>query len=371
MTDLSTHPSQVASAWLADFNSAMESQDIDAAVALFGADAYWRDLVTFTWNICTQESPSEIRAMLQARLADVKPGHFALEGTPTEAGGVIDAWFTFETAVGRGRGHLRLQNGKAWTLLTTMTELKGFEEKKGAHRIKGAEHGVHPGRKTWAELRDEEQRTLGFSEQPYVLIVGGGQGGIALGARLRRLGVPAIIIERNEKPGDSWRKRYKSLCLHDPVWYDHLPYLPFPDDWPVFAPKDKIGDWLEMYTKVMELNYWGSTTCKKASVRRGHADLERGGRARREGTHAAPKQLVFALGVSGYPNVPQIPGAESFLGEQHHSSKHPGPEAYRARSAWCWARTTRPTTSARHSGSTAPTSRWCSAARRTSRRRIR
>ena len=331
MTDLSTHPSQVASAWLADFNSAMESQDIDAAVALFGADAYWRDLVTFTWNICTQESPSEIRAMLQARLADVKPGHFALEGTPTEAGGVIDAWFTFETAVGRGRGHLRLQNGKAWTLLTTMTELKGFEEKKGAHRIKGAEHGVHPGRKTWAELRDEEQRTLGFSEQPYVLIVGGGQGGIALGARLRRLGVPAIIIERNEKPGDSWRKRYKSLCLHDPVWYDHLPYLPFPDDWPVFAPKDKIGDWLEMYTKVMELNYWGSTTCRKASfdeaTQTWNVVVERGGKE----LTLKPKQLVFALGVSGYPNVPQIPGAESFLGEQHHSSKHPGPEAYQGR----------------------------------------
>jgi len=331
MTDLSTHPTQAASAWLADFNSAMESQDIDAAVALFGADAYWRDLVTFTWNICTQESPSEIRAMLQARLADVKPGHFALEGTPTEAGGVIDAWFTFETAVGRGRGHLRLQNGKAWTLLTTMTELKGFEEKKGAHRIKGAEHGVHPGRKTWAELRDEEQRTLGFSEQPYVLIVGGGQGGIALGARLRRLGVPAIIIERNEKPGDSWRKRYKSLCLHDPVWYDHLPYLPFPDDWPVFAPKDKIGDWLEMYTKVMELNYWGSTTCKKASfdeaTQTWNVVVERGGKE----ITLEPKQLVFALGVSGYPNVPQIPGAESFLGEQHHSSKHPGPEAYKGK----------------------------------------
>ena len=66
-----------------------------------------------------------------------------------------------------------------------------------------------------------------------------------------------IIVERNERPGDSWRKRYKSLALHDPVRYDHLPYLPFPANWPVFSPKDKIGDWLEMYTKVMELDYWG------------------------------------------------------------------------------------------------------------------
>jgi putative flavoprotein involved in K+ transport len=54
-------------------------------------------------------------------------------------------------------------------------------------------------------------------------------------------GVPTIIAEKNDRPGDS---RRKSLCLHDPVWYDHLPHLPFPPNGPVFAPKDKIGDWL-------------------------------------------------------------------------------------------------------------------------------
>ncbi len=331
MTDLSVHPTQAASAWLADFNNALESQDIDAVMELIGDDSYWRDLVAFTWNIRTQEGPDAIRKMLQARLADVKPSNFQVEGQATEADGVIDAWCTFETAVARGRGHLRLKDGKAWTLLTTMTELKGFEEKKGANRIKGAEHGVHPGRKNWAERREEEARTLGFTEQPYVVIVGGGQGGIALGARLRRLGVPAIIIEKNTRPGDSWRKRYKSLCLHDPVWYDHLPYLPFPDDWPVFAPKDKIGDWLEMYTKVMELNYWGSTVAKKASYDEAKGEwtvlVERDGRE----IALRPKELVFALGVSGYPSVPKIPGAESFLGEQHHSSRHPGPEAYKGK----------------------------------------
>ena len=331
MTDLSAHPTQAASAWFADFQSALERQDIVAAMVLFGADSYWRDLVAFTWNICTQEGPDAIRAMLQTRLADVKPTAFAVEGQATEADGVIDAWFTFETAVARGRGHLRLKEGKAWTLLTTMTELKGFEERKGAHRIKGAEHGVHPGRKTWLEERDHELATLGISEQPYVVIVGGGQGGIALGARLRRLGVPAIIVEKNAKPGDSWRKRYKSLCLHDPVWYDHLPYLPFPDDWPVFAPKDKIGDWLEMYTKVMELNYWGSSTAKKArfdeATQTWEVVVERSGKD----ITLRPKELVFALGVSGRPHVPKFAGAETFQGEQQHSSHHSGPEAYRGK----------------------------------------
>ena len=331
MTDLSTHPTQAASAWLADFNSALTGGDIDAAVALFEADSYWRDLVAFTWNICTQESPEAIRAMLQARLADVQPSNFTVEGNATEADGVTDAWFTFETAVARGRGHLRLRGGKAWTLLTTMTELKGFEERKGAQRIKGAEHGVHSGRKTWLEQRQDEAATLGYSEQPYVVIVGGGQGGIVLGARLRRLGVPTIIVEKNARPGDSWRNRYKSLCLHDPVWYDHLPYLPFPDDWPVFAPKDKIGDWLEMYTKVMELNYWGSTVARKASFDEAsqtwEVQVERDGQP----VTLRPRQLVFALGVSGYPSVPSIAGAESFLGEQHHSSQHAGPEAYQGK----------------------------------------
>ncbi len=333
MTDLSTHPTQIASAWLADFTTVLERGDIDAAVALFASDSYWRDLVAFTWNICTQESPEAIRTMLKARLADVKPSKFEIEGDATEAGGVVDAWFTFETAVARGRGHLRLQNGKAWTLLTTMTELKGFEEPTGAQREKGAEHGAQKGRKSWLEKRQHEAATLGLTDtdQPYVLIVGGGQGGIALGARLRRLGVPSIIVEKNERAGDSWRKRYKSLCLHDPVWYDHLPYLPFPDHWPVFAPKDKIGDWLEMYTKVMELNYWGGTTAKKATFNEAKQAWEvvvnRGGKD----ITLRPKQLVLALGVSGYPVSPTIAGAESFTGEQHHSSKHPGPEAYQGK----------------------------------------
>ena len=331
MTDLSTHPTQMAGAWLADFTSALERNDVEAAIALFEPECYWRDLVAFTWNIRTQEGPEAIRAMLKARLADTKPTVFAVEGEATEAGGVIDAWFTFETAVARGRGHLRLRNGKCWTLLTTMTELKGFEERKGERRIKGAEHGVHPGRKTWLEQRQDEAATLGHTEQPYVVIIGGGQGGIALGARLRRLGVPTLIVEKNARPGDSWRKRYKSLCLHDPVWYDHLPYLPFPDHWPVFAPKDKIGDWLEMYTKVMELNYWGSTTAKKA--RFDDAKQEWEVVVERDGVEITlrPRQLVFAMGVSGHPSVPRIPGAETFEGEQHHSSQHTGPEAWRGK----------------------------------------
>ncbi len=319
--------------WLSKFDSALTEGDIEAAAELFGRPSYWRDLVAFTWNITTVEGPEGVKGMLEATLPHVKPRGWVLAEEPTETDGVIEAWLQFETEVGRGQAVLRLIGGKAWTLLTTLDELKGYEQSAGFTRPKGVVHGADPERRTWLEKRTREAEELGYESQPYVLIVGGGQGGIALGARLRQLGVPTIIVERNQRPGDSWRKRYKSLCLHDPVWYDHLPYLKFPPNWPVFSPKDKIGDWLEMYTRVMELNYWGSTTAKRArydedarewvvTVQRDGAELT-----------LRPKQLVMATGMSARPRMPGFAGMDRFDGDQHHSSQHPGPDRYRGKRA--------------------------------------
>lgn len=321
-------PTQQASDWLAAFDQALTQGDVARALALFDADCYWRDLVAFTWNIKTCEGKEAIGAMLASVLGSVKPSNWRIAGEAMNNNGLVEAWFTFETAVARGRGLLRLKGNTCWTLLTTMTELKGFEERKGPARAMGAEHGVQPGRKNWLEKKAQAEAALGYTEQPYCLVVGGGQCGIALAARLRRLNVPTIVIEKNARAGDSWRKRYKSLCLHDPVWYDHLPYLPFPDDWPVFSPKDKIGDWLEMYTKVMELNYWGSTECQ--SARYDEAAGEWVVQVEREGRPVTlrPKQLVLATGIVSFPNLVSFPGAENFKGEQHHSSQHPGGDAY-------------------------------------------
>jgi putative flavoprotein involved in K+ transport len=266
--------------------------------------------------------------MLRETLAATAPRAFAVDGAATATGPVVEAWFTFETGVARGRGHLRLRDGVGYTLLTTMVELKGHEERRGRTRPKGVEHGVHADRRSWAEQRAADAAELGISRQPYVLIVGGGQGGIALGARLKQLGVPTLIVERNARAGDSWRKRYKSLCLHDPVWYDHLPYLPFPDTWPVFSPKDKIGDWLEMYTKVMELDYWTSSEVTGAAFDEASGTwtvtVRRGG----ETLTLHPRQLVLATGMSGVPNVPAFPGADRFRGVQVHSSQHAGGDGW-------------------------------------------
>jgi len=306
--------------WLKKFGAALEKGDINAAAGMFEPGGYWRDLVSFTWNVKTCEGHAEIKAMLAAQIAGVKPKNFQAQ---------TDEWFTFETAVGRGVGHLRLRGKHCFTLLTTLQELKGFEEKAGVHRESGVSQG-----KTWYEKREQHVAELGVLHQPYVLIVGGGQGGIALAARLKRLQVPTLVVERNERAGDSWRKRYRSLCLHDPVWYDHMPYLPFPDHWPVFSPKDKIADWLEMYARVMELDYWGSTLCKRARYDEAAGEWEVLVIHDGQPHTLRPKHLVLATGMSGFPNMPAVEGMESFERSGRtivHSSQYGGGASWKGK----------------------------------------
>ncbi|WP_292337754.1 NAD(P)/FAD-dependent oxidoreductase [Mesorhizobium sp.] len=324
-------PTKQAAAWLESLAQALAAGDAAAASNLFVDDCYWRDLLTFTWNITTMEGREAIADMLAATLATAKPSAWQLTGEAISDDGTIEAWFSFETAVASGEGIMRLRDGRCRTLFTAMTDLKGFEERKGAKRPLGVRHKADPQRETWSEARARETRELGTEEQPYCLVIGGGQGGIMLGARLRQLGVPTIVIEKNARPGDSWRNRYRTLVLHDPVWYDHLPYIPFPENWPVFTPKDKMGDWLEMYTRVMELNYWVATKCLSASYDKAEkvwtVVVDRVGRQ----ITLKPKHIVFATGAYGPPRRIDLPGADRFKGELLHSSQYASGDKFRGR----------------------------------------
>src|SRR5699024_7349578 len=192
-------------------------------------DGYWRDVVSFTWNLRALEGREQIRDMVAATVEHVGPSGWALAESATEADGVIEAWITFETRVSRGWGHLRLRGGRAWTLLTTMQELKGYEERKGPRREAGVEHTMTKGRRTWAEGREEQRSRVGYDVHPYEVIVGGRDGGIVLAAGLERQGVATLVLQKDDRRDDPWRNRYKPLHLHHPVWYDDHPYLPFPD----------------------------------------------------------------------------------------------------------------------------------------------
>jgi putative flavoprotein involved in K+ transport len=94
--------------WLTKWANALAAGDVDAATAVFHDESYWRDLVSFTWNIVTVEGREQVADLLRATLEHTKPRAIAIEGEAADAGGIIEGWFTFETEVARGRGHVRL-----------------------------------------------------------------------------------------------------------------------------------------------------------------------------------------------------------------------------------------------------------------------
>ncbi|MEO5745757.1 MAG: NAD(P)/FAD-dependent oxidoreductase [Terracoccus sp.] len=324
---LTVDPTEGAQAWFTTFEEALASGDVDRVANLFGDECYWRDLTALTWNLHTAEGREQISDLLGSVGQQAWPRKLVVT-SESEADGIVEAWFTFENENFVGKGLVRLRDGRAWTLLTSAQSLREFPEPSGSRRARGADHGVDMAVENWLDRRQTEVESFGTETQPYVLVVGGGQGGIGLAARLTRLGVPNLVIDKYPRPGDQWRSRYHSLCLHDPVWYDHLPYLPFPDHWPVFTPKDKMGDWLESYTKIMELDYWSSTEATSASYDESTQTWTV--HVTREGQEVVlkPTHLVLATGMSGIPSVPTLPGQDVFRGDQHHSSQHPGGARY-------------------------------------------
>ncbi len=331
-SDKTALPDEHASRWLANLERALVRCDILATTELFLADSYWRDSIAFTWNVHTAEGREAIGHMLDACVRHTRPVAWRIDGHAHSCHGIVEAMFTFETACGRGQGVVRLKDGRCWTLFTTLTELKGQEEAIRRRRVAGADaDDYQPGRLSWNARRQRDAAELGITRQPYCLIVGAGHCGLALGARLKALDVPTLLIDRQQRPSDTWRNRYETLTVNSPSAADHMPYLPFPENWPAFPSKDQLANWLDAYASLMELDIWGGTDCRRATFNEERDEWEvevlRGGKP----LTLRPKQLVFATGLLGSPRVPEFPGAEGFKGRQLHSTAYRGGPSYQRR----------------------------------------
>src|SRR5258708_1712537 len=185
MLDKTDDISIAAENWLAQFESALAASNHNLK-SLFHPDSYWRDVLALSWNLQTINGADAILRELKARAGSAAPTGFRIDpdrAAPrrvTRAGTTaIEAIFTFETAQGRGSGILRLipdagddNRLKAWTLLTALDELKGFEEPLGKSRPRGQSYSRDFRGPNWLDLR---KAAAEYAERdPDVLVVGGG-----------------------------------------------------------------------------------------------------------------------------------------------------------------------------------------------------
>ena len=326
---------QATTGWLEAFSAALGRGDCEAAAQLFLPDAGWRDILALTWHFTGARGRNEIRAQLRSNLESMRPGAFTLDAARTpprwiERAGTrsIEAFIAFDTAVGRCTGVLRLlpdpANGgglRAWTLSTTLQELIGFEERIGPRRPTGPSDVRDFGAENWL---DKRRKTIAYTDRdPTVLVIGAGQAGLAMAARLGALEIDTLVVDRNARIGDNWRHRYHSLTLHNEVYVNDLPYLPFPPNWPVYIAKDKLANWLEFYAEAMEINCWTSTEFVRGSYDE-QAQCWSVQLRRADGTVRSmrPRHVVFAIGASPIPHMPELPGLDSFAGEVMHSGQY-------------------------------------------------
>jgi cation diffusion facilitator CzcD-associated flavoprotein CzcO len=343
--DLCIDPVAAFCAWVQRLSTLMSGRT-EVLAEVFEPDGYWKDILSFGGRH-TRAGHDDIKRQLLASLSVVRPTNVRLAASRAaprrvrRSGRVmIEGYFDFDTAIGSGTGFARLlldesdpMRSRAWIVLTTLQQLAGYEERIGTHRPSGIEYSMNFAGDNWL---DKRRKAAAYADRdPEVLIVGGAQSGLILAARLVQRGVDALVVEKSSRLGDVWRHRYHSLTLHNEVWANAMPYMPFPSTWPTFVPKDKLAGWLEYYAEAMEINAWTSTEVTAATYdaakRRWNARLKRADGSERTIT---VKHLVLATGgVSGVPKIPPVPGLNAFTGEVLHSSKFSSGVAYRSKNA--------------------------------------
>lgn len=337
----------IFASWLQTFGSSMERADVKSLLQCFDAQSYWRDFLAFTWEHRTFSGPQEIGQAMTHTLGRFKPcrirlstGRAAPRLIRRSSRTVVEGFFDFDTSVGHGTAFVRLlhnpadpMNPRVWMFLTTLQELHGSEERTGSRRPSGDEYAKNTVPNNW--LDDRMVRREFADRDPEVLVIGAGHAGLILAAHLGLMGVDTLVIEKTARIGDVWRNRYHSLTLHNESTANHMPFMPFPETWPVWLSKDRLGGWLEAYAEALDINVWTGTELLSAQF--DAANTRWDARLRlSDGTERTIrcKHLVTAMGVSGsIPHIPVIEGIQDFKGEVKHSAHYTRGKAYAGKRA--------------------------------------
>ena len=317
--------------WLTNFNQLLAAADHSGMMSLCAQTCHWRDIVAFGWDIQTTQGASELASkLLECTTERACTGFFLDEQrTPprwvTRAGvHACEIIIKFSHKYGHGDGVLRLIDEdnqlKLWTLNTNLQMLEGYQRTQADRRFGGDAYDREFGGRNWLDARIDAQAYE--DREPTVLVVGGGQAGVSIAARLTHMGLDTLLIDKNDRIGDNWRNRYHSLTLHNEVFVNHLPFLRFPETWPVYIPKDMLAAWLEQYVDTLEINCWTRSSLEQGrydeDAQRWDVTLLREGKTRK----IKPKHIVLATGVSAIPVMPDIAGLKDYQGTLIHSGQY-------------------------------------------------
>ncbi|KAJ7128667.1 FAD/NAD-P-binding domain-containing protein [Mycena epipterygia] len=321
----------IAASWLQTFGTFLAAGDVARAVSCFAPDGWLRDVLVFTWKNRTLSGQSRIAAYLSDTLQPAAITSLQLDtranltpefGHITHAASGVSSGFTFETTVGNGQGYFSLVENdagewKALMVFMTLADIRGHEES-------GPEKGVY-GEHTLAWHDIHRVRREEIERNPHVLIIGGGQTGLNVGARFRQMNIPSLIIEANPRIGDNWRKRYPTLTLHTTKNQHTMLYQPYPDNWPIYTPRDKLADWLEQYAVSQDLVVWTNsralpTPTYDIASKKWTVVIERNGAQ----ITLNPSHIVLAAGTVGAPRVPTIADTHLFRGPIIHAVAYAG-----------------------------------------------
>ncbi|KAF5388434.1 hypothetical protein D9615_000675 [Tricholomella constricta] len=319
----------IASEWLQTYGDSLQTANIESVLASFLPSGWLRDVLTFTWNNRALEGREKIASYLRDTLSAAKVSDVKLDSrkhlSPQQSSldpEWISGGFTFTTVIAIGQGYFHLAKDeygawKAQIVFMTMKDLKGHEEM-------GPEAGIYEGHTlAWSDVH--QSRKLKIEQDPYVIIVGAGQTGLNVAARFHQMSIPSIVLETNARVGDNWRKRYPTLSLHTPRTHHSLLYQPYPQNWPIFTPRDKLADWLEQYAKSQDLVVWTNSRplpipTYDFNTKRWTVVVDK------DGTHVTlhPAHIVLATGTLGKPRYPDMIDKETFRNTILHACEYAG-----------------------------------------------
>ncbi|KAH9946472.1 FAD/NAD-P-binding domain-containing protein [Amylocystis lapponica] len=331
-------PQNVAAAWLSTFAPAIAAGDVAATVATILPHGWLRDVLTFTWEPRSLEGHAKITSYLSTSLPNAAISNLKLEDRDglrphVISDSTVGTGFTFETPAKRGLGfallHAPEDSSSVWKALSVslfLDEIKGHEEI-------GPSLGVYGGHTiSWEEVNGEQIAKV--ESDPQVVIIGAGQTGLNIAARFKQMNIPSLIVERSANVGDQWRQRYPTLSLHTIRNHHELLYQPYPRNWPMYTPRDKVADWLQQYPVSQDLIVWTSSYILPGA-KYDHERKRWTIIVNKNGTEVElhPVHIVVSIGTLGKARIPDIPGADKFGGIALHASTYMGGLPYAGKRA--------------------------------------